>query len=491
MNKAFKMVLTVAAAAGVMTVMTAVVSAASAKVAVNEKNFPDQAFRAYVSQEFDKDKDGYLSEEEITEAKSISVTDKAISSLKGVEYFKELTLLSCSENKLTSLDVSKNTKLSLLACSKNVLTKVNLGNNSQPLWVFLNGNNLMSVDLSGCPNLKILSIYSNPIGKVDISKNPYIKFAYAYGEKKQDQEDPDCIKYTEYTVSVMSGNGISRMTENLFILADDNDKFDTGSGRVPDDIGLVQFKTGGIQKKCGEKFFPSYTYSDIKDDIKWKSSAPDVISVDTTGYITCKMAGTAVITASSGGASASMTVTSLYKDVTNKSDFWFVPTNYLTAKGTVKGYNNQTMFKPANDCTRAQMVTFLYRLQGEPATKSTTCKFKDVKKSDYFFKPVIWAVENGITTGVSKTKFDPKGVCTRAQTVTFLWRMAKKPGIGSARNPFKDVKEKDYFYKAVIWASNKMIVAGYSDGTFKPQGKCLRRQMVTFLYKYDKYINKK
>ena len=124
-------------------------------------------------------------------------------------------------------------------------------------------------------------------------------------------------------------------------------------------------------------------------------------------------------------------------------------------------------------------------------TKSTTCKFKDVKNTDYFFKPVIWAVEKSITTGVSKTKFDPQGVCTRAQTVTFLWRLANKPAPKAKTCKFKDVKKKDYFYNPVIWASEQKIVAGYSDGTFKPQGKCLRRQMVTFLYKYDKFINGK
>ncbi|MBP5654832.1 MAG: S-layer homology domain-containing protein, partial [Clostridiales bacterium] len=195
--------------------------------------------------------------------------------------------------------------------------------------------------------------------------------------------------------------------------------------------------------------------------------------------------------ATAAGKSAECKVTVLYKDVTNAKDFWYAPTNYLTAKGVVKGYDKQTKFKPANDCTRAQMLTFMWRLQGEPAPKAKTCKFPDVKKTDYFFKPVIWAVEQGITTGYKDGTFKPQNVCTRAQTVTFLWRMAKTPSPSSKTCKFSDVKSKDYFYKPVIWASEKKIVAGYNDGTFRPQGKCLRRQMVTFLYKYDKYINKK
>nr|MCR4669844.1 S-layer homology domain-containing protein [Saccharofermentans sp.] len=204
-----------------------------------------------------------------------------------------------------------------------------------------------------------------------------------------------------------------------------------------------------------------------------------------------KQAGKVTITASAAGLSAKCTVQVLFKDVTDSKQFWYEPTYYLVNKGIVKGYDNQTLFKPTNDCTRAQMVTFLYRLQGEPKTQSNTCIFSDVKSSDYFFKAVIWAYEKGITTGSSDGTFKPYEICTRAQTVTFLYRMAGSPSIGSAKNPFKDVKSSDYFYKAVIWAYKNKVVAGNSDGTFNPKGKCVRRQMVTFLYKYDKYINKK
>ena len=248
-------------------------------------------------------------------------------------------------------------------------------------------------------------------------------------------------------------------------------------------------KTANV--KCGDKLTLKATVKNTTDKVTWKSSDTKVATVSKEGKITTKMAGQTTITATVAGKSAKCVVTVLYKDVTNTKDFWYAPTNYLTAKNVVKGYDKQTKFKPANDCTRAQMVTFLWRLQGEPEPTSATCKFKDVKKSDYFFKPVIWAVEEGITTGVSKTKFNPQGVCTRAQTVTFLWRMAEKPDPKTTKNKFKDVKKKDYFYKATLWASENKILAGYKDGTFQPQGKCLRRQMVTFLYKYDKFINGK
>ena len=251
----------------------------------------------------------------------------------------------------------------------------------------------------------------------------------------------------------------------------------------------IVFNEKSVNVVAGNEIKLPYSAS---EKVTFTTSDKKIATVDSDGLVKGKMAGQVTITGkSASGIKATIKVQVLYKDVQNKSDFWYEPTYYLTNNGVAKGYDNQTNFKPANDCSRAQMVTFLWRLAGQPNPKAKTTSFKDVKSTDYFFKPVLWAVEKGITTGVSKTKFDPQGICTRAQTVTFLWRMANKPAPKAKTSKFKDVKSSDYFFKATIWASEKKIVAGYSDGTFKPQGKCLRRQMVTFLYKYDKYVNGK
>ena len=178
-----------------------------------------------------------------------------------------------------------------------------------------------------------------------------------------------------------------------------------------------------------------------------------------------------------------------FKDVTNTKDFWFIPTYWGAAKDVVKGYNKETEFRPGNECTRGQMVTFMWRLKGCPEPKTKECKFSDVKKSNYFYKAVIWGNENGIVEGYKDGTFGPQKVCQRKHAVTFLWRLAGQPAPSSTKNKFKDVKKSDYFFHATLWASEKGILAGYSDGTFKPNGKCLRRQMVTFLYKYNKFVN--
>ena len=257
-----------------------------------------------------------------------------------------------------------------------------------------------------------------------------------------------------------------------------------------DDVTLTLDKTK-VNIICGKNDTLKATLKGAEGNITWKTSDKKIATVDANGKVTAKMAGTVTVTASAAGKTAECEVTVLYKDVTNIKDFWYAPTNYLTAAGVVKGYDKQTNFKPANMCTRAQMVTFIWRLMGEPAPKTKTCKFKDVKEKDYFYKACIWGNENHIVEGYKDGTFGPQIVCARKHAVTFLWRLAGQPKPASTKNKFKDVKEKDYFYKATLWASEKGILAGYSDGTFKPDGDCLRRQMVTFLYKYDKFVNGK
>ena len=256
----------------------------------------------------------------------------------------------------------------------------------------------------------------------------------------------------------------------------------------------VQSKDPGISKTsdtivCGRT--DTLYVTGNKSSATWSSSDDKIATVDKNGVVTGKSAGTATITAKFDGKTFTCKVTVLYKDVTDSSDFWYNPTYYLTDKGVVKGYDKQTRFKPANDCTRAQMVTFIWRLMGEPKPKSMTCKFSDVKKTDYFYKACIWGNENKIVEGYKDGTFGPQIVCARRHAVTFLWRLAGSPDPKSSKNKFSDVKSSDYFYKATLWASEKKILAGYDDGTFRPNGKCLRRQMVTFLYKYDKFVNGK
>lgn len=155
---------------------------------------------------------------------------------------------------------------------------------------------------------------------------------------------------------------------------------------------------------------------------------------------------------------------------------WAVQNNVTT--GT-----SMTTFSPDDGCTRAQVVTFLWRAAGEPSPASSINPFSDVKSGTYYYNAVLWAVENGITNGTSNTTFSPDDTCIRAQIVTFLWRYEGKPIPASTNNPFIDVKTSAYFGNAVLWAVENGITYGTSTTTFSPDDTCTRAQVVTFLYR--------
>ena len=165
-----------------------------------------------------------------------------------------------------------------------------------------------------------------------------------------------------------------------------------------------------------------------------------------------------------------------------KSDYYYDAVQWAVAKGITSGVTANE-FKPGSSCSRAQMVTFLWRAAGSPAPTSSVNPFTDVKSDAYYYKAVLWAVEKGITSGASKTTFNPNGICNRSQTVTFLWRAAGSPTAGSG-NSFGDVASNAYYTNAVQWAVEKGITSGTTANTFSPAANCTRGQIVTFLYRY-------
>ena len=143
-----------------------------------------------------------------------------------------------------------------------------------------------------------------------------------------------------------------------------------------------------------------------------------------------------------------------------------------------------THFNPSGNCTRSQVVTFLWRAAGKPNPKSSENPFPDVATGKFYTEAVLWAVENGITAGFKDGTFGPDKTCTRDQIVTFLWRFAGEPEPKSTENTFPDVKADAFYTDAVLWAVENGITTGYKDGTFGPSKTCKRDQIVTFLYRY-------
>mgnify|MGYP004461076051 FL=1 len=169
-----------------------------------------------------------------------------------------------------------------------------------------------------------------------------------------------------------------------------------------------------------------------------------------------------------------------FHDVT-RFDYFYDAVKWAVDHDITSGTGRFT-FSPNAACTRAQIVTFLWRAAGSPRPVSTVNPFTDVHYGDYFYQAVLWAVENGITMGTSATTFSPDATVTRAQVVTFLWRANGQPAAWNSG--FTDVSADAYYAKAVAWAVQNGITTGTGFGVFSPDAACTRAQIVTFLYRY-------
>lgn len=183
---------------------------------------------------------------------------------------------------------------------------------------------------------------------------------------------------------------------------------------------------------------------------------------------------------SSGSGSTQVQTQLPFTDVSPDS-YYYDAVRWATEHDITAG-TSTSAFGPDLACTRAQMVTFLWRAAGSPAPTEDAQTFSDVAQDSYYFQAVRWAVEQGITTGTSQTTFQPDAACTRAQSVTFLWRYANSPAPENA-SAFTDVAPGAYYCDAVSWAAEAGITAGTSETTFGPQQLCTRAQIVTFLYR--------
>ena len=161
--------------------------------------------------------------------------------------------------------------------------------------------------------------------------------------------------------------------------------------------------------------------------------------------------------------------------------FYYDPVLWAVEKGITSGMD-ATHFVPDGACTRGQVVTFLWRAEGCPEPEGTENPFVDVAPNRFYYKAVLWAAENGITAGMDATHFDPERTVTRGQFVTFLWRAAGKPATGGS-NPFEDVSSGRFYYSAVLWAAANGITSGMDATHFQPETSCTRGQVVTFLYR--------
>lgn len=171
-----------------------------------------------------------------------------------------------------------------------------------------------------------------------------------------------------------------------------------------------------------------------------------------------------------------------FKDVTE--DAWYYESVMWGAENKVVAGIAPDLFQPMASCTRAQIVTFIWRAAGQPEATITDCTFKDVDPNGYYYEAMLWGTENKIISGYNAETFAPNATCTRAELVTFLWRIDGFTEVTDVENTFTDVKESDWFYDAVLWAKAEGITAGYTPTTCAPNMQVTRAETVAMLSRY-------
>ena len=173
-----------------------------------------------------------------------------------------------------------------------------------------------------------------------------------------------------------------------------------------------------------------------------------------------------------------------FSDMPAEGNWAHAPIDWAYFGGLTAG-KGEGRFAPNDTITRAEVLSFLWTVAGRPTPEAGENPFTDVPENKYFYKPVMWAVARGITSGVEANRFGPGEKCTRGQIMTFLWIAAGRPEPKSAGNPFTDVPTGKYYYKPVLWAVENNVTGGTGAGTFSPNAVCTRAQVLAFLYKTE------
>ncbi len=257
-------------------------------------------------------------------------------------------------------------------------------------------------------------------------------------------------------------------------------KFETDGGSAIDEVVVNKGENVDLSEYKTTK--DGYVFDGWYKDAAYENKVTSVVLDDsTTVYAKWNKEKAEVEEPVEPSTPADKPINNPYEDV-NENMYFFTPVMWAAENNITTG-TSPTSFSPDASCTRAQTVTFLWRAAGSPAPKTTDNPFSDVAKGSYYYDAVLWAIENGITNGVSDKLFAPDETVNRAQTVTFLYRSAGKPEVSTV-NPFVDVESGAYYANPVLWAANNGITTGTSAKTFDPDSHCTRGQIVTFLYRH-------
>ena len=527
-------------------IFTLAIAGRGTDIDINKTNFPDKDFRELLLDKeanIDRNQDGKLSTWEIALVQDIDVYDMEIADLTGIEYFTELKYLDCAGNHLTSLDLSRNTKLAELDAENNTytITPVNdrfylaslpagfdVAKTSHWQGGTVSGNILTinsdvdevtydydcGKDFTTTFTLEIPTQYTVTAhglygGVMGITPGEDYTARYTVGA----QVGLQIGKRDGFTLQGLTLEGISE--EQLQWQAKDAESTTRGiSFEMPahNVTVTVNWKANGSSSGGGGggTSTPGYTVSADKTEngaiaVSPKSASKGgTVTITVTpdkGYTLESLTvldkdGKALALTDKGGGKYTFvmpagkitvkaafmddnTMLNFFTDV-HAEDYYYDAVLWAAQKGITGGMSD-TLFAPNAACTRAQIVTFLWRAAGSPEPKALS-SFADVTADAYYAKAVAWAVENGITNGTTDTTFGPDETCTRAHGVTILSRAAGT-NTASGNSNFADVDVNAYYASAVKWAVDNGITNGISSSLFGPDSSCTRAQIVTFLYR--------
>ena len=530
-------------------IFTLAIAGRGTDIDINKTNFPDKDFRELLLDKeanIDRNQDGKLSTWEIALVQDIDVYDMEIADLTGIEYFTELKYLDCAGNHLTSLDLSRNTKLAELDAENNTytITPVNdrfylaslpagfdVAKTSHWQGGTVSGNILTinsdvdevtydydcGKDFTTTFTLEIPTQYTVTAhglygGVMGITPGEDYTARYTVGA----QVGLQIGKRDGFTLQGLTLEGISE--EQLQWQAKDAESTTRGiSFEMPahNVTVTVNWKANGSSGGGGgggggnvsipDTKIPTGIYEHGTVTVSPESASKgDTVTITATpdkGYTLESLTvldkdGKALALTDKGGGKYTFvmpagkitvkaafmddnTMLNFFTDV-HAEDYYYDAVLWAAQKGITGGMSD-TLFAPNAACTRAQIVTFLWRAAGSPEPKALS-SFADVTADAYYAKAVAWAVENGITNGTTDTTFGPDETCTRAHGVTILSRAAGT-NTASGNSNFADVDVNAYYASAVKWAVDNGITNGISSSLFGPDSSCTRAQIVTFLYR--------
>ena len=410
---------------------------------------------------------------------SLEFTFRALSDLKRVDFSRVLmenvtSLQSAFENcskltyaDLSGLNTSKVTTMSSMFCGCSSLTNVDISSFNMrsvtDMWFMF----------YGCNNIKSINLGPQFTKWADSSYLP--EGVWTHGKLNKTEKE----LYNQYPSNAQQWAG------------------EWTYSPAPTSITINQGKSGELA--TGASMDLSVTFSPVNafSGVKWSSDSAKIAFVHQSGKVFANSYGKTTITATStvnNNLIAKFVIQTRFYDVTDQSQSYYKPVYWGADNGIVAGYDSGVYFGPDNNCTRAQFVTFLWRLAGRKEGKNDVT-FPDLDPNANYYRAVKWAVSEGIIVGYKHDNgpatFEPEGIVTRAQVATMLWRFAGRPKVDtSGASPFKDINASNSAFRAVKWGQNAGVIKGYKDGTFQPDGNCLRQHIVTFLYRYARQILK-